>query len=567
MKRLLKVFMFTPRTRPLLVAACLVVSGITQAIGIGTFLPLISTFTPGNQNKSQIAGILNRAFAFVGLTPTTNALILLAVGLLVVKSIIAFAALAYAGVTAANVSINFRQRLISQVFEAEWRFFGGQRGGHFASIISSDAGRAGDAYLFSAQVVAALCEALASCAVAFLIDWRLTLFGILASVTLALTMRRVIRASRRAGYHQTDRTQELTVFIVDLLANIKPLKAMHAFQPITGKVNVLLGRLKKAVVTREIAKAGLAEGNDALIAIFFGSAIYFATRLSNIALPELAVSGVIFVQLVSLAGRLQKLMQQFATVESAYLRTEDFVRTIGDNRENLAGTAIPQPGAPVVFQNVSFSHGDHQVIENASFEILPSSLTVLYGPSGSGKTTLIDLLIGLYRPVKGQIVVGEVPLSEVDIRSWRSMIGYVPQELNLFHSSIRDNITLGDLTVPDEVVLAAITKAGASDFVARLPLGIHTDVGELGSKISGGQRQRISLARALLRDPRILILDEVTSALDPATEADIVANIRSLASNYTIIAITHRPAWTRVADRLYKVADGNVALVRNAAIS
>jgi ATP-binding cassette, subfamily C, bacterial len=136
----------------------------------------------------------------------------------------------------------------------------------------------------------------------------------------------------------------------------------------------------------------------------------------------------------------------------------------------------------------------------------------------------------------------------------------VPQELNLFHDSVRMNLTLGDESIPDDKLLEALTLAGAGDFAAQLPHGLDTDVGEMGGKLSGGQRQRISLARALIGDPKVLILDEVTSALDPATEAEIVQNIAHLRGGYTIIAITHRPAWTAIADRLYTVSGGTVTL-------
>jgi ATP-binding cassette, subfamily C, bacterial len=558
MKKIFKVFTSTPGTRPVLVAVSLIIAGLAQAIGIGTFLPIINQLSSARSADSRISELLNQAFSFLGVTPTVGSLILIAVGLLVLKSLISFAALSYVGISAAKVSIDFRQRLITALFGADWRFFASQRSGHIATVVSSDAGRAGDAFLFSGQIVAFLVEGLASCTVAFLIDWRLAAVGICAGATLALVMRRVIRASRRAGYQFTDRTSDLTVFIVDLLANFKPLKTMQRFEPMLGQAQHLLERLRKVVVTRELAKAGLSEGNDALIAIFVGAGIYFATTLADVTLPELVISGVIFIQLVAIASKLQKLMQQFVVVESAYMRTDEMVRRVEESHEFLGRKVAPPQHAAIAFEGISFSHGTYQVIDSASFEIPARAVTVLYGPSGSGKTTLIDLLIGLYQPANGNIAVGGVPLNDIDLSRWRKSIGYVPQELNLFHSSVRDNVTLGDETVSDEAVWSALTKAGAAEFISNLANGIHTSVGELGSKMSGGQRQRISLARALLHEPEILILDEVTSALDPTTELEIVENIRSLGGNYTIIAITHRPAWTRIADRLYEVAGGKV---------
>ena len=155
-------------------------------------------------------------------------------------------------------------------------------------------------------------------------------------------------------------------------------------------------------------------------------------------------------------------------------------------------------------------------------------------------------------------MIGEQPIGDLDMHLWRQQIGYVPQELSLFHTSIRNNLTLGEEGVPEADILEAVNQAGAADFIDELSAGLDTEVGEMGSKLSGGQRQRISLARALVKRPKILILDEVTSALDPETEAEIVANIVGLRGAYTIIVITHRPAWTRIADRLYRVTRGSV---------
>ena len=155
-------------------------------------------------------------------------------------------------------------------------------------------------------------------------------------------------------------------------------------------------------------------------------------------------------------------------------------------------------------------------------------------------------------------MIGSDNLKDIDLTLWRKSIGYVPQELVLFHDSIEANISLSDPQISKADVAAALKRAGASDFIANLPDGLNTDVGEMGGKLSGGQKQRISLARALVKNPKLIILDEVTSALDPTTEAEIVRNILELRGTYTIVAITHRPAWTAIADKLYKVENGKI---------
>jgi ATP-binding cassette subfamily C protein len=183
------------------------------------------------------------------------------------------------------------------------------------------------------------------------------------------------------------------------------------------------------------------------------------------------------------------------------------------------------------------------------------------GPSGSGKTTIIDLAIGLLMPQQGAVLLDGVPLHDIDIKQWRSMIGYVPQDTLLLHDSILHNVTLGDPKLALADAEAALRAAGAWDFVSRLPNGLDTIVGERGGKLSGGQRQRIVIARALINKPRLLILDEATSALDPESEEVVRQTMEGLKGQLTILAISHNRALVQAADHVYQMGAGNARLL------
>jgi ATP-binding cassette subfamily C protein len=241
------------------------------------------------------------------------------------------------------------------------------------------------------------------------------------------------------------------------------------------------------------------------------------------------------------------------------------IREAGAEREEFVGTKVPTLERACVLERVSFAFGSKPVLDQVSISIPADRLTVLMGPSGVGKTTIADLLLGLFEPQAGRILIDGVPLCEIDLRAWRGMVGYVPQELILLHDTVFANLTLGDPEITTGQAIQALETAGAWPFVESLPEGLTTTVGERGMQLSGGQRQRIALARALLLKPKLLILDEVTSALDPATEAEICANVRALDGSFTILAITHRPAWVDVADRVYELAPGGVRLVSEVA--
>ncbi|WP_137389743.1 ABC transporter ATP-binding protein [Rhodoligotrophos defluvii] len=560
MLSVLKIFLSARGTRPGLVLSCLLLAGLSEAISFGTLLPTISQIGGGtSSNSSTLNQLVSHLLDAAGIAPTLGNLVTIVSVTLIIKAVLAFIALSYAGISVADVSANVRTQLLEQLMAAKWSYFVDQRVGRIANAISNDATRSGEAYFTAARFVSFLAQGVVYLVVAVLISWKLALTGIAVGAILIGSLSALVRLSRRAGLRQTNRTSELVTYVSDAFNNIKPLKSMNRQQPFAALFASKIRSLRRALVKKVLAKQGLTYGEEVLIAIMLGASVYVAADLWAVPLPELVVMGILFYQVVSITGKIQQNYQTAVELESAYWRVKELIDETAAHREPDRGTKLPALRQGVVFENVSFAYRDRPVTKHVDLTIPAGEITVLQGPSGAGKTTLIDLLIGLYEPQEGRILVDGVPLSEVKLSAWRSMIGYVPQEISLLHGTIADNISLGDPAISREKIIAALAKAGAREFVDELPDGIDTVVGERGTRLSGGQRQRIALARALVIDPKLLILDEVTSALDPETELEICRNIGELGGAYTIVAITHRPAWTSIATRLYQVAAGQVA--------
>ena len=559
MLQVFRIFFNAEKTKPWLVLLCLLLGGIAEAAGIGSILPVANAMINSSSGPTSPLEIYLRAFlGSMGLTPTLEILLVMLAGFLVLRSALLFTAATYTGMAGARVTVNLRQRLIKALFNARWSFYSDQSGGSIANELSNNAGRAGDAYSYAALVTSMLFQIAAYVVAAFLINWRVAVAAMLGGLLVSTISGQLVRISRQTGKKITTRVAAFTSEMIDVMHNIKALKSMQRFGPIVTRLDEKLRFIKRSLFRANFAKAGLTHGSDALIAIVIAISAYLAHTYGHSTLPELTVMGVLFFQLIYSASRLQKNYQAATEIESAYYSVQDMISNAEAAREPNAGTRAPEIGSGCSFQNVSFSHGPQLIVENLSFKIPVNKITVLQGPSGAGKTTIIDLLIGFHHPQSGTIKIGNDDLETIDVGRWREQIGYVPQELILFHDTIRANITLSDETISDEAVRAALISAGAADFAGSL----DNDVGEMGGKLSGGQRQRISLARALVKNPKILILDEVTSALDPETEAAIVHNIANLKGIYTIVAITHRPAWTAIADKLYKVEAGHIRELR-----
>jgi ATP-binding cassette subfamily C protein len=257
---------------------------------------------------------------------------------------------------------------------------------------------------------------------------------------------------------------------------------------------------------------------------------------------------------------LQQNYQWLGIMQSSFWSLRGAIDQATAANETELNAKMPSLNHAITFRNVSFSYGDKPVLRNVFLTIPKGAFIALTGPSGAGKTTVADLIIGLFRPQSGQVSVDDVPVTDLSLKEWRSLISYAPQETIMFHDSIFMNVTLGDPSLSRAEAEEALRAAGSWDFVSSVPGGMDWVVGERGAKLSGGQRQRIAIARSLVRRPKLLILDEATTALDPQTEAVVCETLERLRGQVTIIAISHQPALVNAADEVYHVE--NLTLTR-----
>ncbi len=223
----------------------------------------------------------------------------------------------------------------------------------------------------------------------------------------------------------------------------------------------------------------------------------------------------------------------------------------------------PRQPPSIQFENVSFSYpgSDQPTLDSVSFTIAAGENVVLVGPSGSGKSTLLGLLQGRLEPTHGQITVDHKPLADIDPQEWLGNITSVPQNPFMFSSSVKDNVALSDPSASTGQVHGALKLALASEFVTELPLGIDSKIGEEGATLSGGQRQRLAIARAVLRDAPLVLLDEFTAHLDPVTERDMISSLGGFLDDRTAVIVAHRQATLSLADRVFEFTAGRIVEV------
>ena len=243
---------------------------------------------------------------------------------------------------------------------------------------------------------------------------------------------------------------------------------------------------------------------------------------------------------------------------------ENMMRLLSGTSETpIARMIQPQKTVPhIVFENVSFAYGDRQILRGIDFEILPGQSTGLIGVTGTGKSTIMAMLLGFIRPQQGRILVDGVDLNEIDLESYRRNLGWVPQSPNLLSGSVRENILLGSPDASPELFAMICRELQVDEFIAVLPDGYETLLGEKGFGLSGGQIQRIALARAMIREVNFLLLDEPTASLDPLTEQMIDKTLLELGGKKTRFVIAHRAATISAMDHLYHLENGQITQVK-----
>ena len=260
-------------------------------------------------------------------------------------------------------------------------------------------------------------------------------------------------------------------------------------------------------------------------------------------------------------------LQELGNVILAYREAEASL----NNFEKLLNTPIEtKPEAPtklgvvenLIFENINFKHATASAyaLEGINFEVKKGETIAFVGPSGSGKTTLVKLLVGLYHPVEGQISYNSIPSNLLDIDELRNQIGFVTQDTQLFSGTIRENLQFVNPKASDELMVDKLQKAACHNLLKRADNGLDTVIGEGGMKISGGEKQRLSIARALLRDPKIFVFDEATSSLDSITEEEITSTVREVTDlgQYITVMIAHRLSTIMHADRIYVLEKGKI---------
>lgn len=555
------------RTSPRETAASLLLLPVlTFAEGASLLLlpPLLELVGVVDNNPlPQAAGWLAQALAVVGATPTLGTVLVLFVGLSAGRLILQSWQYRLNAAARENLVAFYRQRLYRAIAGAEWRFLVTRAPSDFVYALTNEVSRVGVIGGRISDLTTAVLSSAVYLGLAFRLSPAVAILVLSSAAVLAWLARQSLRKASTVGGESSAANARLHTAISEHMASLKTARTYGATEQHTTVFAGLADATRTTNLTLTAGEAGLQQtlelGSTVLLAVI----VFVASQLLGIGPAVLLIMLYVFARLMPRLISVYRQAQAVAVMLPIFDHVTQLERECADAAEPIA--AAPRETPPLAegirFDEVSFEYlqrGTTPAVRELSLEILAGHTTAIVGPSGSGKSTLADLLLGLLSPTTGQILIDGVPLVTSHFHSWRRQVSYVAQDPFLFADTVRANLAWALPAATDSDLWEALQHAAADRFVAELPQGLDTRVGERGVQLSGGERQRLSIARALLRKPRVLVLDEATSSLDSENELRIQQAIDGLQHRMTIVIIAHRLSTIRNADVIHVMDAGRV---------
>jgi ATP-binding cassette, subfamily B, bacterial MsbA len=464
--------------------------------------------------------------------------------------------------TKVDIVRNIRVHVFKSVTNLHIGFFNEQRKGDLISRFTNDVSEVEGTVVNSLKVVKEPLTLIINITVLFMISVELTLFTLLVLPITGFIISEIIKRLKKKAKQSQESMGRVVNILDEVFSGMRVINAFNAGNFIVKKMESETGlhrRINLSISRRNELSAPLSEFLGVVVVAFIifygGKSVLAGDGLTSSAFLTFLAFYVTMIQPAkNLANGLTSLQKGISSAQRIFtlIDTEPAIK----NKPNAIH--LDEFKESIVFENVSFAYDKEHVLENINLKIEKGKTVALVGPSGGGKSTLADLIPRFYDPAKGKVKIDGISIDDYNIESLRKHMGIVTQESILFHDTIFNNIAFGMENVNEEDVIQAAKIANAHQFITETDNGYQTIIGERGSKLSGGQRQRISIARAVLKNPPILILDEATSALDSESEKLVQDALATLMKNRTSIVIAHRLSTIQHADEIVVIQEGKI---------
>jgi subfamily B ATP-binding cassette protein MsbA len=533
-------------------------AALSEGLSISLFIPLIQ-----DQMGSQTAGITGRlATLFQGI-PSESRLFWIGFSIflcMVLKNVLSYTYSVLFQSVNASIGHRIRCGILHQLLSVGQSYLDTHDSGKLLNALATETWRVSAACTALASVIINVCMTIIFTVLLLLISWKLTLITCCLLLLISQIVQRLTRQGKRISTQATTVNGALTQRMIETLDGLHLIRAFgresyeqHRFDAASWEVSKAFFKLDRI--------SGLVHPLSEILTVALLLSILLATAM--LAPGQMAVSLTFLVLLYRLQPRIKQFEADRVALDSLSGSVEEVRRLLDESDKPYlrSGARVPATIEKVIsFENVSlhYDSGKGAALKQVTCSINIGETTAFVGPSGAGKSSLISLICRFYDPSSGCLLVDGVPLPEINLAWWRNQIAVVSQEVYLFNASVAENITYGKLDASPEELLEAAHKAHAMEFIEGLPDGFGTILGDRGIRLSGGQRQRLALARAFIRDPKILILDEATNSLDLISEGVVQDVLEQFARHRTVLIVAHRISTIEHADKIIVLDAGMV---------
>jgi ATP-binding cassette, subfamily B, bacterial MsbA len=543
--------------------------GFTLVLLVPLLKHLFGTAGALRAGSTQLEGVVNRLVEPLvsGLTPGQAAarLVVLLVAGLVLKNVFSYASTQVSVRAQEGLVRDLRTRLFSHLLSLDLGFFQRTRGGQLISGIITEVDQTKT--VITASLLSFFQNLVVVVVTLFIlsqISLRLTLLTVAFVPVLVVALQGLLRRLRAHARARAHERGEITATASERLGAIRLIRSYGEEARETAHFRSQAERYRKRVIRTQRFSSLTSPVTEVFSGFLVILIIWAGTKpaLVGMSAPLAPEAIIVFLMAALKLTSPLKTIASFPAVMAVTLASAERVFDLLDqpsNEVDRPDDLVARFDRDIVFERVSFRYGDGDlVLRDISFTLQKGRVVALVGPSGGGKTTLADLVPRFHDPTNGRILMDDVPLTRIGRRSLRALMGVVSQDTVLLNDTVRANIAYGSPGATAAQIEAAAEAANAAGFIVSLPQGFDTVLGERGTRLSGGQRQRIAIARALLRDPPILILDEATSALDTESERLVQQAIERLMQDRTVLVIAHRLATVRDADEIVVLESGQI---------
>ncbi|MSR71065.1 MAG: ABC transporter ATP-binding protein [Candidatus Taylorbacteria bacterium] len=545
----------------IILLACIgFISALLEGVGINAFIPIFSLITKdGNMGDDVISKTIAEVFGYFHIEFRLKYLLVFVVILFLLKTLAVMLGDYISIRITADYTEKTRRKVLANTMNAGWPYLLKQQLGHLNTVILTNIEYCELLLNNFGALIVVVASLFMYIAVAINISLPITLLTMLVGMMFLLAAKPLLVRTRRLSKQAEAVNRDTAHHISENLIGMKTVKAMGVENKVIAQDFSYFATLKIYRIKASLLKF-LPPSLMQPLGLFFVMGIFaFAYRTPNFNLAAMAAV-VYFIQQIFLY--VQKLQRHVHVVNDCYpyfKSITDFTESAKLSREDKEARGSFKFSNILAFDRVNFSYDESRIVlDDVSFEIKRGEMIGLIGPSGAGKTTVVDLLLRLFKPIKGKITLDNVDAENINLDEWRQNIGYVPQDMFLMNDTISNNIRFYDNSLTDDEIKNAAKSAHIDDFISQLDKGYETIIGERGIMISAGQRQRIIIARVLVRKPNILILDEATSALDNESESRIQKVIDDLRGKLTVVVIAHRLSTIMNTDKIIVLDGGRI---------